>query len=73
MGRIKNGKLTKRESEIVFYMINGKNKAEIAKILNLSISTVKTHVEHIYNKFGVHSKVELVVYVVKNRIIEIKE
>ena len=62
-----------RESEIVFLLINGKNKVEIAKILKLSISTIKTHVEHIYNKFGVHNKVELAVYVIKNNLIEINK
>ena len=70
---IKDGKLTKRELEIAFLLINGKSKVEIAKILRLSISTIKTHVEHIYCKLGIHSKVELAVYIIKNKIIDIFE
>ena len=57
MRNTKCDKLTEREQDIVFYMINGKSKTEIAEILHLSVSTVKTHVENIYSKFGVHGKV----------------
>ena len=49
MRNTKCDKLTEREQDIVFYMINGKSKTEIAEILHLSVSTVKTHVE---NKIG---------------------
>ena len=70
MKNIKKDKLTERETEIVLYIIKGKSKTEIANILHISVSTVKTHVEKIYNKFGVHNKVELVVYVIKNNILE---
>ena len=73
MIKIKDSKLTKRELEIAFHLINGKSKIEIAKMLGVSTSTIKTHVEHIYNKLGVHCKVELAVYVIKNNIIDMFE
>ena len=64
-------KLTPREKDIVLLIFRGKNKQEIADRLFLSVSTIKTNVEHVYQKFGVHNKVELVVYLVKNNVVEI--
>ena len=65
--------LTPREREIVLHILSGKNKREIADLLNLSVSTIKTNVENIYRKFGVHNKVSLIVYVIKNKIVEFDE
>ena len=72
--RIVNEKLlTHREKEIILFLLSGKNKREIASSLNLSISTIKTNVEHLYEKFGVHNKIALAIYVIKNKIIELDE
>ena len=66
---IDNAMLTKREKEIILLIFEGKTKKEIADTLYLSVSTVKTNVENIYKKFNVHNKAELVVYVIKTKII----
>lgn len=63
--------LTERELEIVTLILTGKNKREIAKTLSLSLSTIKTNVENIYRKFDIHNKVELIIYVIKNNIIDL--
>jgi DNA-binding NarL/FixJ family response regulator len=63
--------LTKREQQIIMLMLEGKNKREIADILSLSFSTIKTNVENIYKKFDVHNKVELIIYVIKKNIIDL--
>ena len=65
--------LTPREKEIVLYIISGKNKREIADLLFLSVSTIKTNVENIYRKFGVHNKVSLTLYAIRNKIVEFDE
>jgi DNA-binding NarL/FixJ family response regulator len=67
---VDNTILTPREKEIVLYILSGKNKCEIANLLFLSVSTIKTNVENIYRKFGVHNKASLIVYVIKNKIVE---
>ena len=67
---VDNKILTPRETEIVLLLLTGKNKREIAQKLNLSISTIKTNIEHIYLKFGVHSKLQLIIYTIQNKIIE---
>jgi DNA-binding NarL/FixJ family response regulator len=35
------------------------------------VATIKTNIENIYCKFDVHNKVELVIYLIKNKIVEI--
>ena len=73
MNMIKNRYLTEREREIVKLILSGKNKRNIAKILSLSVSTIKTNVENIYRKFEVHNRVELIVYLIKNNIIDLDD
>ena len=63
--------LTEREKDIVSLLLEGKTKQEIAQILALSISTIKTNIENIYKKTGVHNKVELIIYLVKNNIVKL--
>lgn len=68
---INNKNLTRREQDIIMQILLGKNKGDIAKTLSVSVSTVKTNVENLYRKFDVHNKVELVIYAIKNKIIDI--
>ena len=39
-----NFNFTKRELDVIKYVIQGKSNQEIAKLLNISIHTVKAHV-----------------------------
>ena len=48
--------LSKRELEILHLLAQRQSNAEIALVLNVSINTVKTHLQHIYEKLGVHSR-----------------
>ena len=73
MNMIKNKYLTEREREIVMLILSGRNKRNIAEMLSLSVSTIKTNVENIYRKFDVHNRVELIVYVIKNNIIDLDD
>lgn len=52
--------LTPRESEIFAYLLRGKSVPAIAAEVLLSVNTVRTHIAHIYQKFDVHSRDELV-------------
>lgn len=51
--------LTSRETEVLQLLILGKSNAEMAGDLFISEGTVKTHLHHIYQKFGVHTRREL--------------
>lgn len=48
--------LTPRETEILFWVAQGKTNAEIATILDSSFSTVKKHVENLLPKLGVETR-----------------
>ena len=68
---VDNNLLTEREKEIILLILEGKTKQEIADSFCLSVSTIKSNVENIYRKFDVHNKAELIVYIIKNKIIEL--
>jgi DNA-binding CsgD family transcriptional regulator len=48
--------LTPREREIVFLVAAGKTNAQIAAELWVTPSTVKKHLENVYQKLGVSSR-----------------
>ena len=51
--------LSKRESEVLLLLAKGRSAPFIADEFTVSLGTVKTHIRHIYEKVGVHSKQEL--------------
>ena len=55
--------LSQREREVLALIMHGRNVPAIAEELVLSRNTVQTHVRHIYEQLGVHSRQELVAYV----------
>ncbi len=56
---IKKYKLTEREFEVLRLLTTGILNKEISEKLAVAESTVKTHIEHIYDKTGAGNKVEL--------------
>jgi LuxR family maltose regulon positive regulatory protein len=52
--------LTERELEVLRLIVAGLTNAEIAEELFIAISTVKSHVNHIYGKLGVENRVQAV-------------
>ncbi len=63
--------LTKRENEILLYVVEGINNPSIAEKLNISIRTVETHKTSIMRKLNLNSTVDLVKFAIKNGIIEL--
>jgi DNA-binding NarL/FixJ family response regulator len=64
-------KLTPRESEVIQLLAEGKSSKEVACLLNLSTKTAETHRSNIMRKLDIHSIRDLVVYAVKNDIIQV--
>ena len=54
-------RLSKREVEILQCLILGDNEREVALFIGLTCRTVRTHLERIRWKLGVHTRVELIV------------
>ena len=64
-------RLTDREMEVLRLVAKGMNNREIAKELFISENTVKNHVRNILEKLQLHSRMEAVVYAVRERLLEI--
>jgi two-component system nitrate/nitrite response regulator NarL len=62
--------LTDREHEILGMIASGKSLPEIAKELYLGVTTVKTHVQHLYEKLGVSDRAAAVAEAMRRRLIE---
>lgn len=56
---IKWDSLTDREREVLALVCLGQRNYEIANILGIANQTIKTHLQHIFQKFGLHSRKEL--------------
>lgn len=57
------GELTRRELQVVTLMRTGATTAAIAEQLFISKTTVRNHIQNIFNKLKVHSRLEAVAYV----------
>jgi DNA-binding NarL/FixJ family response regulator len=51
--------LSHREQDVAALVYAGYTNAQIAQLLNISLETVRSHVQRMLRKCGVHSKVEL--------------
>lgn len=51
--------LSPREIDVFLLLVQGRSRPYISNELFLSDGTVKTHVSHIYKKFGIHTREEL--------------
>ena len=49
-------RLSRRESEVLAWLIEGNTNAACAKILGVSKRTIEKHCEHIYKKMGVDNR-----------------
>ncbi len=63
--------LTGREIEILRLIAKGLSNSEAAGVLNLSRATVRTHLEHIYDKLEVTNRVEAVTEGLRKGLIEV--
>ncbi|MDQ7092143.1 response regulator transcription factor [Desulfosporosinus sp. PR] len=62
--------ISSREREIVQLLAEGNSNKDIASLLNLSLKTVETHRSNIMHKLGLKNITDLVLYAVRNHIIE---
>lgn len=64
-------RLTEREMEVLRLVARGLGNREIARELFISENTVKNHVRNILEKLQLHSRMEAVVYAVREKLLEI--
>lgn len=64
-------KLTDREVEILQMIAKGLSNNEVATVLKISKSTIRTHLEHIYQKMEVTNRVEAITEGYKRGLIDL--
>lgn len=66
-------KLTARELEVLGLVAKGLNNRDVAKHLYISENTVKNHVRNILEKLQLHSRMEAVMYAVREKLLDLPE
>ena len=68
-----SSELSSRESEIVRWVAIGMRNAEIAQRLSIAESTVKTHLNNIFQKLGIRDRVELTLYAIRVGLAQVEQ
>jgi two-component system response regulator NreC len=61
--------LSTREKEILHLLASGKTNREIAELLFISVATVETHRNNVFQKLHLHNLAELILYAVRKGLI----
>ncbi|UPK76168.1 response regulator transcription factor [Nocardioidaceae bacterium SCSIO 66511] len=64
-------RLTGRELEVLKEVARGLNNRQIASALFISENTVKNHIRNILEKLQLHSRVEAVMYAVRQKLLDV--
>jgi two-component system NarL family response regulator len=65
-------RLTERELQVLRLVAKGLGNRDIAQQLYISENTVKNHIRNILEKLQLHSRMEAVIYAVKEKLLDIK-
>ena len=63
-------KLTRRERQVLGLLAGGADNDRIAQVLVISPETARTHVQHVLNKLGMHSRLAVAAFVVANGLVD---
>jgi two-component system NarL family response regulator len=69
--RLNVPRLTDRELQVLRLVAQGLSNREVAEQLTISENTVKNHVRNILEKLHLHSRMEAVVYAVREKLLDI--
>lgn len=62
-------RLTPRECQILRLLAEGRNTEDFAEALHISYITARNHIQHIYEKLGVHSRAEAVSFAYRHHLL----
>ncbi len=62
--------MTERELDVLQEMAYGRRNSEIARNLQVSEGTVKTHIHHIFDKLGVDDRTQAVILALRQGIVK---
>ncbi|MFZ6026278.1 MAG: LuxR C-terminal-related transcriptional regulator [Chloroflexota bacterium] len=63
--------LSKRERQVLEWMVQGLDNRTIASFLNISLNTVRSHNRCIFRKLGVNSRSEAVAFVLRHQVLDL--
>lgn len=69
-GRSRAATLTDREAEVLRYLARGMSKKEIARTMHISVNTVNRHTTALMTKLGIHDRVELARFAIREGLVE---
>ena len=70
VGLRNTGAVSQRELDVCRLIARGKMNKEIAELLGISLRTVQTHVAHVFDKLGLHSRSGIVVWLIENDAVQ---
>ncbi|MFZ4515432.1 MAG: response regulator [Acidimicrobiia bacterium] len=70
--RVGSPKLTNRELEVLTLVAAGCSNRDVATRLYISENTVKNHIRNMLEKLGLHSRMEAVIYAMREQLIEVQ-
>ena len=65
--------LSERERQVLALLVRGYSNRRIADACLLSLNTVRTHVQNVLVKLGVHSKLEAAALAVRQGLVSIED
>jgi DNA-binding NarL/FixJ family response regulator len=65
--------VTAREFDMLYLLARGYTNAEISRALTLGESTVKSHVQSLFNKLGLRNRVAATIYAYENGLVRVGE
>jgi DNA-binding NarL/FixJ family response regulator len=68
---VSQDRLTPREREVVQLLAEGKSTKEVAGVLGMCVKTAETHRSNIMRKLDFHSVSQVVLYAVRNNIVQV--
>ena len=68
-GRDEELRLTVREYDVLGLVTKGYSNKDVARELNITVNTVKTHLRNIYRKLGVDDRAQAIIKAIKEGII----
>lgn len=67
------GIFTERETDVLKLVVVGKTNVEIAHDLYITIHTVKAHITSILRKINGNSRLDIIIWAIKNKNINIEK
>lgn len=61
--------LSQREQDVLRLIVAGQSNPEIARTLQVSTNTIKTHVRNIFNKLGVDHRLQAAVFALRQGLV----